>query len=163
MLKKFFIVVLSVISIAVLYMCVGCQSNDERYVDLGLPSGTLWKATNEDKHYNYNDAVKEFGDNLPSKAQWEELRDMCTWTWIEKHPNKYKVKGPNGKSIEFPVSGLYYCDGNIGAVCSDGNYWSSTPTDELDHDLAWNLHFDYDGVDIYQSFCCYGYAVRLVK
>lgn len=33
------------------------------YVDLGLPSGTLWKNSNEFGYYNFNDAVNRFGNN----------------------------------------------------------------------------------------------------
>ena len=35
------------------------------YVDLGLPSGTLWKDKNESGQYKFQDALKKFGDNLP--------------------------------------------------------------------------------------------------
>lgn len=141
---------------------VSCQMGSGEYVDLGLPSGTLWKVTNENGYYNYEDAVEAYGDNLPSKEQWEELIKVCKWTWKEGRcsDNGYKITGPNGKSIVMSVTGLYYCDGDVGAICSDGNYWSST-TGDLG--WAWNLNFDYMDVDTYQSLCCYRYAIRLVQ
>ena len=46
------------------------------YVDLGLPSGTLWRNANEggnDAHYTYDEAIRIYGHNLPTKQQIEEL------------------------------------------------------------------------------------------
>ena len=38
------------------------------YVDLGLPSGTLWKDKNEEGgFYTYDQAVSKFGNKLPTK------------------------------------------------------------------------------------------------
>ena len=51
------------------------------YTDLGLPSGTIWKNFNATGFYTYDDAVKQFGSRLPSKAQWEELKAECQWLW----------------------------------------------------------------------------------
>ena len=45
------------------------------YVDLGLPSGTLWGTTNEDGLYDYDSAVKKFGSKLPMKEQLVELKE----------------------------------------------------------------------------------------
>ena len=46
----------------------------EGYVDLGLPSGTLWKNHYEPSLWNdYDDAIAQFGDSIPSLTQWEEL------------------------------------------------------------------------------------------
>ncbi|HJJ45480.1 MAG TPA: hypothetical protein O0Y17_00165 [Methanocorpusculum sp.] len=45
------------------------------YVDLGLPSGTLWKDKNESGgFYTYDEAMKAFGNNLPTMEQFEEPR-----------------------------------------------------------------------------------------
>ena len=51
------------------------------YVDLGLPSGTLWKAENEDCGLiTYDQAVNFYRTSLPTKEQWEELKNFCLWT-----------------------------------------------------------------------------------
>ena len=48
------------------------------YVDLGLPSGTLWKEQNEiDGFCTYEQAMALFGNDLPTKEQWEELILSC--------------------------------------------------------------------------------------
>lgn len=92
------------------------------YVNLGLPSGTLWKDRNEAGRYTYDEAVERFGLKLPSKDQFDELKDKCKWIWIGK---SYKVIGPNGNSITLPAEGIKQCDGNIDNMGSNGNYWTS--------------------------------------
>ena len=60
----------------------------EGYVDLGLPSGTLWAACNygcnspeeSGGYYNNNDAQK-LDCTLPSKEQIEELKEHTTYKW----------------------------------------------------------------------------------
>ena len=80
------------------------------YVDLGLPSGTLWKDKNESGFYSYDQAVSQFGSSLPSQGQWEELRSLCGWTWTG---NGYKVIGPSGASIVLPAAGFRYCNETV--------------------------------------------------
>ena len=71
------------------------QGNE--YVDLGLPSGTLWKAENENCGLiTHEKAVALYNNNLPTKEQFQELTTICTWTWMG---NGYLVKGPNNNSI----------------------------------------------------------------
>lgn len=92
------------------------------YVNLGLPSGTLWKDRNEAGRYTYDEAVERFGMKLPSKDQFDELKDKCKWIWIGK---SYKVIGPNGNSITLPAEGIKRCNGAIDNMGSNGNYWTS--------------------------------------
>ena len=130
------------------------------FVDLGLPSGTLWKNANEggdNARYTYNEAVSRFGNKLPTKEQLVELKDKCTWTWMG---NGYKVTGPNGESITLPAAGYRLCDGGAGFVGSYGFYWSSTP---YDSDYAWSLYFYSSGVTIDFFSRCLGPSVRLVQ
>lgn len=126
------------------------------YIDLGLPSGTLWADTNEDGYYTFEEAVKKYGDRLPTKEQLEELEYKCQWEWIG---SECKVTGPNGNSMILPASGYRYSDGNVGGVGSVG-YWSSTP---YDSDDAWFLYFDSSGAYVYLDKRCFGFSVRLVK
>lgn len=130
------------------------------YVDLGLPSGTLWKNTNEggdNALYTFDEAKSNFGNQLPTKQQLEELQNKCTWTWED---NGYKVTGPNGNSITLPAAGYRYCDGDVDFVGMHGDYWSSTP---INSDDAWYLYFDSGEVGMYGSRRCYGQSVRLVQ
>lgn len=88
------------------------------YIDLGLPSGTLWadRAEVDEQgkiaRYDYYEAVNRFGFKLPKSWQLQELLEKCTWTWIE---DGYEVKGKNGNRIFITTTGEI--DGN-------GFYWS---------------------------------------
>lgn len=127
------------------------------YVDLGLPSGTKWKKANEEGLYSYDQAARKFSDNMPTKKQFEELKSKCSWSWTG---DGYSVTGPNGNSIFLPAAGYRYCNGNMGSVGSNGDYWSSSPNGS---DNTWNLFFHSGGVGINYSFRCYGMSVRLVQ
>ena len=81
------------------------------YVDLGLPSGTLWKSKNEKgMYYTYDEAVSQFGDKLPTCEQFAELQEFCTWTWNGKG---YVIKGDNGNSIILHATGYRNCYGAV--------------------------------------------------
>jgi len=134
------------------------SANAQEYVDLGLPSGTLWKDVNEEEAlYNYYDALDQFDENLPTLSQLRELKSKCTWTWTGKG---YKVTGPNGNSIILPVTGFSDCAGNGELKGSGGSYWSSAPVDAK---KAWFLGFGPGSVSIGNDMNCYGRAVRLVR
>ena len=130
------------------------------YVDLGLPSGTLWKDSNEggrNVYYTYEEAINKFANKLPTLAQLEELKYQCTWTWTG---SGYNVVGPNGNRIYLPAAGGRNCDGGVGGVDSSGYYWSSTCYKVLG---AYELYFDSDETGIYYGNFCYGQSVRLVQ
>ena len=91
------------------------------YVDLGLPSGTLWKRKNETGFLHFDAAKSRFGDKIPSKWQWEELIESCRWTWTG---GGYKVVGPSGESMFLPAMGCRLCQGDYYGEGSDGEYWS---------------------------------------
>ena len=127
------------------------------YTDLGLPSGTIWKNFNATGFYTYDEAFSQFGNRLPSKAQWEELKAECQWTW---NGSGYKVTGPNGNSIVLPAAGWHNCAGSTASVGSGGFYWSSTP---IDSGSAWRLGFFSSIVDLIDNPRCCGESVRLVQ
>lgn len=127
------------------------------YVDLGLPSGTLWKTFNATGFYTYEEAVNQFGTRLPTKEQWEELKAECRWQWTD---GGYKITGNNGNTMILPAAGWRDCDSFVGGVGIGGNYWSSASRDS---ENALYLNFGSDGVDIISGSCCYGLSVRLVQ
>lgn len=156
---------LTALSMIVLPACTREEGEvSGNYIDLGLTSGTKWKAVNEKNTadaeldlYTYDEAIAAFGNKLPSYDQWMELVNECSWTWTGMG---YKVVGSNGKSIVLPASGYRYCDGSVLYVGYYGYYWSSTPKGSDD---ALSLHFHSDGVYVYDSFRCSGLSVRLVQ
>ena len=116
------------------------------YVDLGLTSGTKWKMYNETakekgtgtevEFFTYNQAIKYYGANVPTKDQWQELIDECQWTWDDTKKG-YNIVGPNSKSIFLPAKGwIHETDGLIN-VGHDGIYWTATAYDK---DYAWYIY-----------------------
>jgi hypothetical protein len=76
------------------------------YVDLGLPSKTLWstdyvKEKGEIVYLPYCEANKY---NIPTKKQWEELRDSCRWRYDSKE-KRFIGRGPNGRDVFFSGTG----------------------------------------------------------
>lgn len=138
-------------------MCLMTLSlNAQHYVDLGLPSGTLWKDANEAELLTFNAALATYIDSLPSKAQFDELVEKCSWTWTRKG---YKVTGENGNSIFLPVSGFRDCKGDW-QIGSHGNYWTST-IGELGR--SWSCNFTAAMYNTAPAEQCSYRAVRLVK
>ena len=136
----------------------GSSSNSGAYVDLGLPSGTLWKRQNESGYYTYEKALNRFGSKLPERHHFVELINECTWIWMEDYG--YKVVGPNGNSITLPAAGFRNCNGDVNYVGTSGYYWSSTPYDSGN---AWDLLFCSSEVFMTIYTRCYGQSVRLVQ
>lgn len=141
----------------------------QQYVDLGLPSGTKWKSSNETGgFYTYEAAVGKFSGHLPNDDQWLELRNYCDWT---RNETGCKVVGPNGNFIFLPASGNRDCDGNVEYVGVIGVYWSSTPYySPHSSELVWVFAIDSSkgeavfsegNLTIFDR--CYGLSVRLVQ
>ena len=131
-----------------------------QYVDLGLPSGTLWYSKNEGgdfARYTYDEAVSKFGNKLPTIEQLDELKNQCTWTWMG---SGYKVVGPNGNSIYLPAAGYRSCSGFVYVEGSVGLYWSSIPSGS---GYAYDLSFESDEVGMYDDYRCFELSVRLVQ
>ena len=130
------------------------------YVDLGLPSGTLWKKTNETgEFYTYDEAIAQFGDSLPTKKQMEELKNKCTWTW-DSNGNFCKVVGPNGHYINIQAYGFHNCSGALIDKGTYGDYWSSTGEGRKQ---AWSMGFYSEDVVMLCSERCSALSVRLVR
>lgn len=106
----------------------------EGYVDLGLPSGTLWKRQNEEAGLmSLLDA--KYSNFLPAKSKYEELIESCTWTW---RGNGYMVTGASGDSLFLPALGARDCQGKIIGEGVNGEYWTST----IEGKRVWYLFFN---------------------
>lgn len=102
---------------------------------------------------------------MPTKSEWQELLDNCTWTWTTQNGiNGYKVAsnkaGYTDKFIFLPAAGdrsgggLYY-------VGSDGGYWSSSLR-EYGSGYAWFLDFSSGYRDLLNCRRNFGQSVRPV-
>lgn len=127
------------------------------FIDLGLPSGTLWKAENENGFYDYVTAVRSFGNKLPTAEQLKELKNSCQWTWTG---NGYKVIGPSGEFITLTALGWRLCDGFLTGA-GYGEYWSTTSSDS-DASKAWSLGFSSSKVSVGESLKCCRRSVLLI-
>lgn len=137
------------------------------YTNLGL--SVKWASCNlganipkdNGKLYTFEEAIHNTDGKLPTKEQWEELKNKCRWEWTTQNGvNGYKVTGPNGNSIFLPAAGWRHCNGDVNDVGTGGSYWSSTP---YGSDRAWFLYFYSFAVNMgnYNRGC--GRSVRLVQ
>ncbi len=79
---------------------------------------------------------------MPTEAEWQALRDKCTWTWINQNGvNGRLVTAPNGNSIFLPAAGKY--NGKYHQFVGEGYYWSSSLcTGNGGPGAAWYMGFD---------------------
>ena len=105
----------------------------EKYIDLGLPSGTLWAACNVGAnapeeyggHYDVN-GMGRLDVTPPTKEQIEELCFVCENKWTSLNGTEGRLfTGPNGNSIFLPAAGIIN-NGLLRNAGFDGDYWSGT-------------------------------------
>ena len=104
---------------------------------------------------------------IPTREEWEELRNNCTWEWIVlDEVNGYlvtsNVLGYTNRSIFLPATGFMWEDSSpyLGSL---GCYWSSS-LDTIQPYFAINLLFNSDDVNWgdYEFSREFGHSVRAV-
>ena len=90
---------------------VDLRDGNTEYVDLGLPSGTLWsndyeKMDGKTLFLTYEKAAQLC---LPSEAQCQELISLCRWTYTRT--SGFLCIGPNGNNIRFRHTGFMKIEG----------------------------------------------------
>ena len=141
------------------------DDNHPHWIDMGLPSGTLWRCCNEGAstpeeyggYYTYGQV-----STAPTYEQIKELLISCSYKWIPVNGvNGLKFTGPNGGSIFLPAAG-YVWEGELDSVGYWGVYWSSTYEDSDD---AFNLNIDSNDViwGIGSGCRSHEYSVRPVR
>ena len=99
---------------------------------------------------------------MPTKAEFDELLNKCTWRWTTQGGNNgYKVTGPNGNSIFLPAAG-YRLGTSLYYAGSFGYCWSSTPNESTTQG-AYDLYFGSDYHDTNWHDRYYGRSVRPVS
>ena len=90
---------------------------------------------------------------IPTRAEQDELRHNCTWTYTTQNGVKgYTVNSErNGNSIFLPIDNKRYSN-STGYYFNGGTYWSSSLNKEQP-DNAWMLSFE-------PSYAAYGYITR---
>lgn len=132
------------------------------YIDLGLPSGTLWADSNETKFYCFDKAEKVYGNFLPSEGQFVELLLNTNHIWDKDNCGMRFQSLINDVEIFLPAEGwfddiLFTHHDNKNA----GHYISS-PERPMALDPVFYL--DAHGCNIsYTRSYSDGFSVRLVK
>lgn len=137
------------------------------WIDLGLPSGTLWADVNlynpDDKNgfWTYDEIMASpYKDYVPTKEQMNELHDNCKWGWSEGGNGLQVHSKYNGRDVFFPAEGSYR--GRVVAPEFDGYYLTSTP---YNNDYVYVMSFGgkYIIASTFSYVRAYGYSVRLVR
>ena len=147
------------------------RDNKTKYIDLGLPSRTLWSTDYEklDGARLYLPYEKAEYMKLPTKEQWNELLQHCVLKYALKGTDMIYIVdciGPNGQTISFAATGIKITSSteNVHEVF----FWLE---DESDNDSKATVHLynsTYNGThhtskEIANYFSGYKLPVRLVR
>ena len=127
----------------------------ENYTYYNCFTGEYFNIGSDIAGTSYDAATANWGDSwrMPTKEQWQELINNCSWEWtITKGVYRQMATGPSGGFIFFPVAE------------TSGKYWSST-LDERYRNCAYYLYFHLNDEGAYwgdYGFREYGFAVRPV-
>ena len=114
------------------------------YIDLGLPSGTLWATgylkDNEGRtvYMTYDEADKL---NLPNEEQYKELIGRCAFSPIDYNPDTlemggYQMLSSNGKYVTYTEQGYYV--GNEIRYLGQPLFWlKNEKSNEKRRKIAW--------------------------
>lgn len=140
-----------------------CDGNTE-FVDLGLPSGTLWSDDYErvDGSILFLTYDKAAQQNLPTKEQCEELLRFCKFS-VSYGPS-YDCVGPNGNYIRFRSTGYIRTERVI--VNKNNAYlWHVDDEDQFDNKNALKIVKEGSSIlpKIGKCFVGYKLPIRIVK
>ena len=83
---------------------------------------------------NIDDPVSveyEGGWYTPSKQDWDELQNKCTWIWSDKG---YTIKGNNGNTIFLPATGYYDAIDGFKGKGDETMYWTNQVSNHSDYE-----------------------------
>lgn len=152
---------------------VAPEESRTEFVDLGLPSGTLWAADYE--HDDEGIIYLPYGEaermNLPTEEQWKELSTHCRWDYeIDGAFDLCNVTclGPNGKTINFKRTGRKTVAGDCDSW--EAFFWIADPNSsnqdkKVLHMYNWGKRIkEKNGKSIISlNFCGNQLPIRLVK
>lgn len=98
--------------------------DDENFVDLGLPSKTLWGICDDSEMISLTDAIRVgYGPFLPTKEQVQELISECLWIFDEEK-NGFTVSGKNGNNIFLPLMDGVFGFYHTSSMIDDKHHWA---------------------------------------
>ena len=153
---------------------IDLRDNKTEYVDLGLPSGTLWAKDYETENDNTLNLpyIKAGGLNLPTEEQWKELCEICKWQgdYSSSGLACYGISfiGPNGNSLRFGSRGFMKDNIELGRPQYGGGsvfFWLKD--DEVTNDKK-SVNIEkgkcrFPEIEIIRTFSGYKLPIRLVK
>ena len=145
---------------------VDLRDNKTEYVDLGLPSGTLWAADYEKEGGNilYMPYDKASQFDIPTEEQCNELLSLCRWEsmGINRYSGKFDCIGPNGKVITFKSTGFYKVDMK---ASYNIYFWLKDQSENPEKTIAFMRYYDLeeDIRTVKEMFMGFKLPVRLVK
>ena len=144
---------------------VDLRDSKTEFVDLGLPSGTLWAKDfeMEDNKLVYAPYIETQRIDIPTKVQCAELLVLCKFKLTG---GSVHCIGPNGKSIVFSFTGFKEIGNEEKSTAYSVSYfWIK----DEDHDSKHNAAFFYlgQGTQVLtktgEIFSGYKLPIRLVK
>lgn len=137
-----------------------------KYIDLGLPSGTLWATDYEkqDGEVLYLPYCEARTMKIPTEEQLRELYEKCRWH--KKFNHKPEIEsmyciGPNGRKLSFTLPGIIKTDEKEEPTII--RFWIRNNNDKEGTKAARIHTFSCLSSDTEEVFSGYGLAVRLVQ
>ena len=147
------------------HVSVNLHISNTEYVDLGLPSGTLWSADYEKEgddniFLSYDKADKY---DIPTKEQFNELLKTCHWEfkYINSAKRQYVCIGPNGNHIVFHSRGY-----KLAGTTRESEkiiFWIKTNTEATTKEAVCLYYHNGQIKTIIESFSGNMLPLRLVK
>lgn len=141
-----------------------CDRKTE-FVDLGLPSGTLWSTDYEVdgdniKYLPYDDANTY---DIPTKEQFRELLESCYWEfkYISSISRMYTCIGPNGNHIVFYSKG--YKLAGVKRESEKIYFWVKSDSETTTKDAVFLYYHSGEIKKLTEMFSVNMLALRLVK
>ena len=148
-------------------------SEGTEYVDLGLPSGTLWSSDyvkDDNGKVIYVTQENNAAYEIPTYEQFKELMDECKWeqksekNWTESgfyYWHEWAIcLGPNGNKITFEKTGYYEATDSLTRT-SEIFFWLNNK--EYFHNNCASITFNSLNIGSEKMFSGYKLPIRLVK
>lgn len=148
-------------------------SEETEFVDLGLPSGTLWSSDyvkDDNGKVIYVTQENNAAYEIPTYEQFKELMDECKWeqksekNWTESgfyYWHEWAIcLGPNGNKITFEKTGYYEATDSLTRT-SEIFFWLNNK--EYFHNNCASITFNSLNIGSEKMFSGYKLPIRLVK
>lgn len=149
------LIILIILAVGLLIFLIYKFSDRSKFVNLGLPSGTLWAKENLNGKFSGSYSAKYFAEMLPTINQWKELQEYCRWEWAG---NGFMIYGSNKNSIFLPAEGERINNKIIYEEGKKGNYMVFDGTEDgLVRFNFWQTSFEFASKSYSQA------SVRLIN